>query len=126
MAQKRAVIRCEIDARGIDAARREIEAYGEACRGAADKLGSIGHTMALLRQEDDAAGQSVRALQASLGGLQDALAAAFVPVLTAVAPLAAALCDILARVINMIALFFAVLGGASSYKRLVVVRGQDN
>ena len=119
MAEKKTVIRCEVDATGVTAARKEIEAYGEACRGAAAKLKSLGGTMALLCREDDAAGASVRALRDSLNGLQDALAAAFVPVLTAVAPLVSALCDILARAINMIALFFAVLGGAGSYKKLI-------
>ncbi len=119
MANSKTVIRCEIDAGGITAARKEIEAYAQACQGAADRLRSMGRTVALLAREDDAAGQSVRALQASLAGVRDSLASAFIPIITTVAPLLARLCDMLATAVNYVAMFFAVLGGGSSYKRLV-------
>ena len=123
MKDKRAVIQCQIDVEGVAAARREVEAYAQACRGAASRMKSMGSVFALLAREDDAAGESIRALRESLSGLKDSLAGAFIPIVTAAAPLLRTLCDMLATAINYIAMFFAVLGGGSSYKRLVT--GQD-
>ena len=123
MADRRTVIRTQADADEIRAARKEVEAYAEACHGAAARLGSMGKALALLARENDEAGRSVRAMQGSLAGLKDALAGAFYPVTTAAAPLLESLCGALATAVSYVSLFFAVLRGGSSYKR--VVAGQD-
>ena len=124
MAQEDRAVRLRVQAGGLQAVRRETEAYARACRGAADRVESMGQALALLARENDSAGQSVRELRTGITGLRDALAGAFYPVVTAAAPLLGSLCSALATAVSYVSLFFAVLSGADSYKR--VVAGQDS
>lgn len=124
MAQEDRAVRLRVQAGGLQAVRRETEAYARACRGAAARVESMGQALALLARENDSAGQSVRELRTGITGLRDALAGAFYPVVTAAAPLLGSLCSALATAVSYVSLFFAVLSGADSYKR--VVAGQDS
>ncbi len=123
MAEDKTTVRWQIGTGTLRQARREADEYARACRGAAARVESMGQALALLARENDGAGESVRALRDSLRGLRDALAGAFYPAVTAAAPLLSGLCDALARAVSYTSLFFAVLSGADSYKR--VTAGQD-
>lgn len=123
MAEDRTAVRWRIEIGQIQAARREADAYARACRGAAARVESMAQALALLARENDGAGASVRAMRRSITGLRDALAGAFYPVVTAAAPLLSGLCDALATAVGYVSLFFAVLSGGDSYKR--VVAGQN-
>ena len=68
---------------------------------------------------NNAVANSVRSLQTSLTYLQNAWAAAFAPILNAVAPILTTLIDMLAAAGNAIARFMAMITGKGTYQKAV-------
>ena len=80
--------------------------------------------MSTLATYDTETRKTLNRLKSSLAELKNSFAAAFQPILTAVAPLLTKLCDMLVTAANYIAMFWAVLTGGNTYKKLVA--GQKN
>ncbi len=68
---------------------------------------------------DREAAASLGQLRGALTGVQGALVTAFAPVAAAVAPALSRLCSMLVTAANYVAMFFALLSGKSTYKRVV-------
>lgn len=121
------VFRLKIDTNGAEENVQALTASLEQCQAAAERTGvRLGQlrkmTWALIRA-DSGASAAVRDMRASLAGLESSLASAFAPIASVVGPLLADLCDMLATAASYVAMFFAILGGKSTYKR--VVAGQN-
>ncbi len=72
-----------------------------------------------LEKYDGRAAASLSTLRSALGSVRSSLVTAFAPIATAVAPYLGQLCSMLATAANYVAMFFAVLGGRSTYMRAV-------
>ena len=82
--------------------------------------GTVREGLENLARYDREASAALSSLKSSLSGLQGALITAFAPVATAVAPQLSRLCSMLVTAANYVAMFFAILGGKSTYKRAVI------
>ncbi len=82
--------------------------------------GTIREGMESLAQCDREASAALSSLKSSLSGVQGALITAFAPIASAVAPQLSRLCSMLVTAANYVAMFFAILGGRSTYKRAVI------
>ncbi len=97
--------------------------YGLGIQALAALLAALGGTikdgMTALAKYDSETADALSSLRGSLRSVQSALATAFAPIATAVAPHLSSLCNMLVTAANYVAMFFAVLGGKSTYKRAV-------
>lgn len=75
-----------------------------------------------LVQYDGQTNKSISQIRSALGGLKNNLATAFAPILNVVAPILTRFINLLSTAASYVAMFFAVLGGQSSYKRAVAVQ----
>ena len=122
-------------AEGLDTAQLALEAvglsmagglggalrYGAALRTLAALGAGFGRTLqdgleSLARYDREAAG-ALGQLRGALSSVKSSLVTAFAPIATAVAPYLGKLCSMLATAANYVAMFFAVLGGRSTYMR---------
>ena len=71
-------------------------------------------------QYDSGVRSALNSLKSSLSGLKGAFITAFAPIATAIAPYLSSLCSMLVTAANYVAMFFAILGGKSTYKRAVI------
>ncbi len=71
-------------------------------------------------QYDSGVRSALGSLKSSLSGLKGAFITAFAPIASAIAPYLSSLCSMLVTAANYVAMFFAILGGKSTYKRAVV------
>ena len=81
--------------------------------------GTIRDGMTTLAMYDGETSAALGSLRSSLRSVQGALVTAFAPIATAVAPYLSSLCNMLVTAANCVAMFFAVLGGKSTYRRAV-------
>lgn len=81
--------------------------------------------MSTLAQYDSETRKTLNGLSSSLTMVKASLAAAFLPILTTVAPLLTMLCDMLVTAANYIAMFFAALTGGG-YKKIVANQNKYN
>ena len=84
----------------------------------ASMCGAVRDGLVSLARYDDQARTALEQLRGALDATRAALITAFVPVTEAVAPLLSRLCSMLVTAANYVSMFFAILGGKSTYKRV--------
>lgn len=75
-----------------------------------------------LAQYDSQTNASISSVVSALATLKNALATAFAPIVNVVAPILSSFINMLATAANYVAMFFAALGGKSTYTRAIGVQ----